>query len=578
MIKALICTINLLLFTSYCIGQNRIDSLVNSDYNKRDTILFDNYSQIIKHYLYEDKEIARDYIDKLIVLARELKDPDKDAFARNADAVYYASTNQYAKALAIHEVNIKYYKKVNNLERVSAMLNNIAICNRRLGDIELSLENQLKSVAIKEEIKAGPAAIAASYWNIGNIHYDIKNYSLSSNYYRKAQVLYEQLNEEKDVVILSSMIASNYTAMNDSLDYAKDLFLKNIEYYKKENLPNEVAGGYSDLAGISMKEKDYKTAEEYYLLALPIAENNGEKAFPGILYRRLAKINRINGNNEVALNYANKALSNSKELDLNKKIIFDYKELALTHNEIGNYKEAFDNYLLYDAMQDSILSNEKILAINDLEEKYQAEKKQQEIILLEEKAKRNKLRQNGLIAGIIGLFILFTSIFYALRQKLKRNKITEEKLNQEMEFKSSELEFKKQELMAFALQLASKNETLEGIREDIEKVKNNDKSRSLQNIINTINLNKNDDSSWDNFRKRFEELHVNFEQEIKNKYPGVSSNELRLMALMKMNLSSKEMANILNISMDGIKKARYRLRKKLGLESIDSLEDTILAL
>ena len=61
-------------------------------------------------------------------------------------------------------------------------------------------------------------------------------------------------------------------------------------------------------------------------------------------------------------------------------------------------------------------------------------------------------------------------------------------------------------------------------------------------------------------------------------YPNVSNNDLRLMSLLKMNLSSKEIANILNISIEGVKKARYRLRKKLNLSTEESLQELVIEL
>lgn len=73
-------------------------------------------------------------------------------------------------------------------------------------------------------------------------------------------------------------------------------------------------------------------------------------------------------------------------------------------------------------------------------------------------------------------------------------------------------------------------------------------------------------------------MYKGFNAKVQQQYPNITSNDLRLMALMKMNLSSKEIANILNISGDGVKKARHRLRKKIGLEPTDSLEAIIISL
>jgi len=99
-----------------------------------------------------------------------------------------------------------------------------------------------------------------------------------------------------------------------------------------------------------------------------------------------------------------------------------------------------------------------------------------------------------------------------------------------------------------------------------------------QQLIRTIDFDLQDDNNWKNFSRYFEEVHKDFNSNVKAKFPDITANELRLLALLKMNLSSKEIANILNISQEGIKKARYRLRKKLNIATEDSLQDLVLSL
>ena len=99
-----------------------------------------------------------------------------------------------------------------------------------------------------------------------------------------------------------------------------------------------------------------------------------------------------------------------------------------------------------------------------------------------------------------------------------------------------------------------------------------------QQLIRTINFDLQDYNNWKNFSRYFEEVHKDFNGNVKSKYPSVTSNELRLLALLKMNLSSIEIANILSISPESIKKARYRLRKKLGITIEKYLQDLVLIL
>lgn len=155
---------------------------------------------------------------------------------------------------------------------------------------------------------------------------------------------------------------------------------------------------------------------------------------------------------------------------------------------------------------------------------------------------------------------------------MKRNKLEKEKVD-------AELAFKKKELTTHALHLAKKNEVLEDLKQKAETLKQTDASKNgYQQLIRTIDFDLQDDNNWKNFSRYFEEVHKDFNSNVKERFPDITANELRLLALLKMNLSSKEIANILNISQEGIKKARYRLRKKLNIATEDSLQDLVLSL
>ncbi len=181
--------------------------------------------------------------------------------------------------------------------------------------------------------------------------------------------------------------------------------------------------------------------------------------------------------------------------------------------------------------------------------------------------------QKLVLGGGLALSLLVVSIgFYGFRQKIKSNKLEKEKLD-------TELAFKKKELTTHAMHLAKKNEVLETVKQKAHELKiSNTGDQGYQQLIQTINFDQQDDKNWRNFIHYFEQVHKDFSKTVKTKYPEITNNELRLMALLKMNLSSKEIANILNISIPGIKKARQRLRKKMQLSSTDSLENAVLSI
>jgi len=232
----------------------------------------------------------------------------------------------------------------------------------------------------------------------------------------------------------------------------------------------------------------------------------------------------------------------------------------------------------YIEIKDSIFNLEKTRQIEELRTIHETEKKEQqialqekEIVTLEQEAEIN-YQQRLLLGGGMTLSILALGFgFYGFRQKTKRNRLEREKIE-------ADLEYKKKELTTHALHLAKKNEVLENVKLRAKALKAKNDTKGYQELIKTINFDQQDDKNWESFTQYFEQVHKNFALDVQERYPDVTKNELRFMALLKMNMSSKEIATILNISPDGIKKARQRLRKKMALTPDDSLENTVLAI
>ncbi len=130
-------------------------------------------------------------------------------------------------------------------------------------------------------------------------------------------------------------------------------------------------------------------------------------------------------------------------------------------------------------------------------------------------------------------------------------------------------------MSALALQMMQKNELLAELRSKLESFPANEQFQEFNKIITK---SSGHDADWEDFNTCFESVNKNFYSKIKSLYPDISPNDLRLCALIKLNLSIKEMAGILNISPDSVKTARYRLRKKMQLNTEDNLSEFILSI
>lgn len=154
----------------------------------------------------------------------------------------------------------------------------------------------------------------------------------------------------------------------------------------------------------------------------------------------------------------------------------------------------------------------------------------------------------------------------ALENKEQLMRLKNEKLQQDIESKSRELAIS-------TMSLIKKNEFLNSIKFAL-KEKND--TKNLNNIIKIIDKNLNNTDDWKFFEEAFNNADKDFLKKIKSKHPDLTPNDLRLCAYLRLNLSSKEIAPLLNISPRSVEVKRYRLRKKMDLDRDASLTNYIL--
>lgn len=136
-----------------------------------------------------------------------------------------------------------------------------------------------------------------------------------------------------------------------------------------------------------------------------------------------------------------------------------------------------------------------------------------------------------------------------------------------------DIEARNRELAVSAMSMIKKNETLSEIKVELEKSQNTTQLKSVKKLVDDNLSNKED---WVTFEKAFNNADKDFFKKIKELHPSLTSGDLRLCVYLRLNLSSKEIAPLLNISPRSVEIKRYRLRKKLGLSRDDSLTSYIV--
>ncbi|NBP68702.1 MAG: hypothetical protein EBU52_08135 [Cytophagia bacterium] len=237
-------------------------------------------------------------------------------------------------------------------------------------------------------------------------------------------------------------------------------------------------------------------------------------------------------------------------------------------------KKQYDSALLYKKTQyilaDSLFRKDTQRKLSNLYIDIETMDKQIEIDNLNAEKKVNELKNRNLKIIIIfgsfaGLMTIVSGVLF-YRNRVKKHLLDNTALQFKVEQKSRDLHHQ-------ALRMIQINNHLTEIEEQLKKLKKEgaEAPQEIQRLLTTININKTLEKEWENFSDYFSLVHEGFNETIESKFPNLSINEKRLIVLVRMNLTNKEVASLLNIEMSSVKMAKYRLKRKLNLDEEQDL-------
>lgn len=508
----------------------------------------------------------------------------KDAKSEDSQALVLSSLafNQYdqgnlTKAIILTDSAISVFNRMNEDYKAAVMHGLKAEIRADQGKYLLAYKEARTSYQVIDTLDK-PIRRAEALNRLANIETRLGNYHSALKHHLETVPIYEKYLDSLTLPIVYISIGENFLHLQQS-DSARWYFTKAHVLASKFERAREVGMTLLNLASIHMGFNDLDTALVMLKEAYTIFRGIEYKKETALVNSRLGEVYKDLGKYDTALKVVNQSIAEFESIGALNELKEALKVRSALYERQGLINNALTDYQRFHTLSDSVFNIEKSRQIEDLRALHLTEKKEQQILrqadeieLLNQKAKINQLKASLSIAGLCLTLLLIggTIIFY--QQRVKQNKIENEKV-------TAELEFKRKELTANALHLASKNRLLETLMEQVESLKEKQNVKAdFNELLHIIKFNLQDENNWNNFKMHFETVHKDFNTTIKEKYPNLTANELRLIALLKMNLSSKEIATILNVSSEGIKKARYRLRKKMQISSDESLQDQILSM
>ena len=427
--------------------------------------------------------------------------------------------------------------------------------------------------------------IAVVEYTIGGIFFGKGNYSKARDYFMRAAEYYESVNNPALLLTLYTNVSATYQGeqkYDSAMRYLDKQAGIQLQLGSKIGMLTTGRNKAQLLVDMGEFEKAMQQTGANLKMARQFeADSTHDLYWMGIVYRGMDRYDR-------AAFYIQRAYDLALAGKNWGRGAFYAQALYQTYYWKDRFEPALEWYQRFRQFNDSVNSAKQREQISFYTDRFEAAEKEKQIIRLKSESEIDRLKRNRLI-GILSTILLIGGmliVFLVNRNRRNRKMYDKEKSLADAQQRESELklellekdlDMKKQELASGMLQIAKKNDFLNGLQAEIkERIAPGDPA--VKRIQRRIQEEISAEEEWDSFISSFRDVHPSYMKKLSDVSKGLSKSETRLACLLKINLSSKEIANMLNISGEGIKKARYRLRKKLGLETDTDLHAYLLGL
>ncbi|MCO6148141.1 tetratricopeptide repeat protein [Flavobacterium sp. NRK1] len=529
------------------------------------------------------------YYDRSATFLNEVKYPKLYARLLRNKASTYKKRGNYNEALKNLSIAEKLHKSVNDEIGVALVYGDIASNYNILLRSEEAIQYMLKAIEILERKKDTfyilpiKLSLANAYLNSGNLDF-------AADLYREILKSYKERNIIKNYAITLLNYGDCLNRMGKYND-AKQAFNESIVNLEKFNDQELIGVVYSKLAKMEFEKNNLPKAEELFNYAFKkvIANNSLRTVFIGAEYMELLNLQKKYTEASKLIPLIEKPILLEKA-NLSEKAFFESQK-AITYQNLNHEDKALVSIENSLKLKDTLNKSDNELVALTLQNEYQTKYQQSKEKALKQKNTVLKKtlfdnKKNKLIPLICCILILIGFAFILfLRNKrchkaLVFAKEKKESLLQEYEntknlnkVNKENLEIKKKELFSGMLTLA----TLEGnISRLVALCSESPADMHIEEVKDQLRSLTSDDDYWNLFRKRFNEAYENFQKNLQSNFPALTKNDLFFCSLLKLNLPYKDMAMLMQVTPESIVKKKYRVKKKMGIETESELENILL--
>lgn len=550
------------------------------------------YNKVDEIELYNDSVAAKQLLLEAIAMAEKEHLND---LRMQGKWKLIAIDAYYGKDFRVMDESMKMFREETLSRHDSSMvLRFLSDALGNLGAYEMAIAYSKKSLKIyNPNDSVGKYYI---YEGIARLYTKLRNFEQANKYYRIALTYADHPSRAEQMIHCLNNWGYCYFLQED---YEKSgiYYQKALDYYHthEKRLHESImyAVILANLGELAEKKNQPQEAirwcKEAYVITNTFPINPVDRHVKEDVLVKLAHLELEYGSVDEAYRY----LSQLTDIEITNKTkrLQYYDLLTKYYNEKGNLprvadvlkqKEAFLNSLSGDDLNAKL--NEFVRFQNNQIELDRAQ--QLEAQRVEQEIAQKKWWFTILIAALIVLSLIIFFVVYRKIQKDKHslsiveNKLNEEKLKveqSERERLQMDLDFKNKDLLTYAVNITKKHEFASdlAIRLQALRKKEEVKKTDLNELINYVKSFQAVDGSLMNFQNNVNEINQQFLERLQKKYPTLTQNEVELCVLVKLRLSSKDIATMRNITTESVNVLRSRLRKKMNLELKDDLYEVI---
>ncbi|MGD1959282.1 MAG: tetratricopeptide repeat protein [Fulvivirga sp.] len=522
---------------------------------------------------------ARKYYDKALAFARTTKQTLLEGDALNAIGVTFYAQGDMVNALQYYLDAMAIFEKLQAWQKLGKSYNNVGIIYKVFNNYDKAIEYYNKSIDIR--LRANQAGkVYPAFFNINELYHFTQQPQMALATSKKLLLIALE-NDNKDLQYHAySMLVNDYLNSGD-IDSAS----LNIDHFKALALDDyDSARTDRYLGKVYLQSRQTKKAIELFAQSLYIFQDYG---FVMDIIESLLLLSdgyfNLNDFNQ-SIDYALKGYDLALQEKSSSYIALSLERLHKAYLANGDMKNAYNYLIKARAYQDSIYSESKASIAGGMEASQKLAEREKDNLMLRKNAvirQQTIENQRLLIAiAVVGTSLIIIVAYLLIKTQMNKKRLAEieAQLSRDQANRiEEELAYKNQEIINFAVQITEKNEFLEKLNSQVKKLNGRAKElpEELKQIVELVKSHFSITEQREEFHQHVENVYDAFFQRLETKYPGLSMSEKRLAALIRINLTSKDIASVVNISPKSVDMNRYRLRKKMGLESAENLNEIL---